>query len=685
MPEPTLFVGGDPVPVPPNYPTSGFMDDAMGVEPPDPFAGVRDALVQATKHTYQKWDEARQGYLSDTDRVWKRYLNEWDWSGKKDWQSQKNIPKITMAVERLVATMSRLLTMSKKWFDVKALSPKKDPWINFVREWMEFQLSHPKVNFRKVLKQAIKVGLLANILAVLVTYETNGIVNPEHAAGGPAPEATADFVDQMSNTLFDAPAEDKSGEPSGFMRLEVLNPRKILLDPTGRKRGLIIVRHYTKAEFRYEAKERNWIDVEQVIESCAPRFDKLQKEATEKGVASPALQDDIEIWECFFDHLPDEKGEEAVPMRNFHFIMANEEFVVQEPIENPFWHGEIPVVVCGLLDVPFSVYHKSPVGISLEAIECWVEFLNMIIDHYRFVAAGVKEINVAALHPDESFENVRKVFPGRTYLKNGPDPVITPVEPGQLSAEMMPFMQLLGAEIGEGTAMRDAMEGPPRTRQKMSAMEYTSRIADAGVLLDSIFEHIQDDLLVPMLTMLYKNSLQFTPMDIWTEFIKNRQERFPLIAKELEALKGMGPEARFEMLASDLQFQTNVFSAIFDRQQEIESATFLAGIIGRIPMGMAHVQWGLYLRRIVENLGMDAEEIISLEPLVPYSELVGGKSPGGGPLGGSDGGEAIPSQPQGANQIQGQSGGSLMGGMGTANKEMTTLMGGGTAKPGSPM
>lgn len=674
--EPTIFVEGVPPDVAvPSYPLSTFQEDELGLTSADPFEGIAKKLVDATGFVYDQWDMARQPFLADTKDVWDRYLNKWDFADKEDWQSQRSIPKVTMAVERLVATMSRLLTMSKKWFTVRALSPKKEPFINFCREWVEYQLNHPKVNFKRVLKQAIKVGLLANILAVNVTYETNGYPDPEHQTDGPEPEDNT-LSGLLTNSLFES-SSPLASKQDGFLRLEVLNPRKVLLDPTGRKRGVIIERHYTRAEFRHEAEQRNWINVEQVVEKAMADVEKMAREADEKITPYTLLKDDVLIWECMFDHLSDEDGEQAIPMRNFSYIIANKEFVVQEPIPNPFWHEDFNVITCGLIDVPFSVYHMSPVGISIQALETWVDFLNLIIDHYQQVVIGVKEINMGILHADEDSDSLLNLYPGRVFKKTNEQQLISNMVVQDISQAMIPFLSLLGNEIGEGTAMSETNKGA-QPRRPMSAAENASRQADAGVLLDSIFEHIQDDLLVPMLTQVYKNSLQFTPMEVWTEFITNRQDRFPLIKNELEALKAMAPDARYEMLASDLQFETKVFSAIFDKQAEIEKATFFMGVAGRIPMAMAHVQWGVFLRKLVENLGYDAEEIISDKPIVPYSELVGGKSAEQGPAaGGSDGGEAMPTQGQGAGQMTGQAGG-MLGGMGEPNKAVMEAMPGGS-------
>lgn len=671
---PTIQVNGtflDPDLFSEHYPQSKFQEGDPEEEP----SSAREALLDALKWTYQQWDEARKPHLAEARKAWDRYLNRWDFSKKADWQSQRRLAKFTMAVERLTAVISRLLTLSKEWFTLRAMTPRKAGWITFAKKWVRFMLEHPRVSFKKLFKQSLKTALLAHFMATMITWEIGGYPNPDMPK---KPEQTAGFLDNVPMTPF-TPAggasKDAFGQLEQFMRLENLNPFKVLLDPSGRRRGLIIERTYTRAEYRMEAEARTWLNTEAVLESeYAGAEEDNADEADRKDQPSESIPDNIKIWECWFDHLSDERGDLAIPTRNFYCVIANEEHIAVPPTPNPFWHGEIPVITASLIDIPWSVYHVSPMGLALDPIELWVDFMNLCIDHFHQAMIGVKEINMSILHPDEEQEGLLNLFPGRALKKNGDGQLIANMQPGETPQALPFFIQWLNTEMGEYSALRDAGTQGALPRARMSGQEFQMRAADAGTLLDSWFETLETDWIVPVLTLCYKTSLQFTPDDVWAEFLQQYMEQLPDEAPKMKPLLEMSAEERYKLLANDLAFECRAFSAIFDRQQEVEKGTFLMGVAGRIPMGQAHIKWGNLLGKVVENIGWDKEETISMEPIVPYSEILGGKPLGGGQGQHSDGGEETPQQPPSGNQMQGQSQGSLGGGLGNMNKEMVSMM-----------
>jgi hypothetical protein len=186
-------------------------------------------------------------------------------------------------------------------------------------------------------------------------------------------------------------------------------------------------------------------------------------------------------------------------------------------------------------------------------------------------------------------------------------------------------------------------------------MEFTRRMAEAGALLDFVFTQLEEHLIRPMLKMSFQTILQYTPQDEFAHWIETRQDKYPDIADKLEALKGLSPLERYNLLAFDLDFQTRVFSAIFDRQQEIEKITYTTGIIGKIPQAAQHIKWANLLRKLIEAFSWDADEIVSDTPLQdPWASQE--RKPGN-PVAasmGSDGGESMPSGPPMANQSEGQ-------------------------------
>lgn len=627
---------------------------------------IADVVINAINFCINQADLARKPHRALWDNMWRLYNNEWDWSDKEDWQSQRDLPKVTLTVERQAATFLRILSLAKNWLKAESEAPSLQKYLDLARDWLLHNLTSMDPHFMVTLYRAWKVALLTGNMPIMVAGKVEGAWAPEFT---PPPGTVSNDSGQPVSawpTLFSkqteaAPDEPEPDAPEWKLWIKELNPDRILKDPTSRKRWLAYEYEYTKGEFLAEAEENAWVNVDVVLRENFPQVDRIARDAEKKQSPPVGHEGDLVHITVFWGDLYDQYGNRI--WKNHYCVVANKRHVVSPPAPNPFWHKQIPIVCEGLLDVPFAVWHKSLIGISADSIELWVEFLNMVVDYFQAIFIGQYEIDMSQIHDSEDVE--LKWYPGKLWKKKGAvagqnSPLITFVQPGQVDPQVWQFMETLRGEVVDNTAMQDATAGPPIGRGKTSPAEYTKRLAAAGALIDAIYQNIEKTTIGPILKMAYQVLLQYTPQQKWANWLELRKDKYPDLAGEIEALKKLTPQQRYKLLASEINFSPRIFSAVFDRQDEIEKVTFALGVIGQIPQAAAHTKWENILSKLIEAFGWDQAEMISREPRTypfmfpdakgpaspnapPQPPAQAGAPPQGGPS--SDGGDGIPTQP----------------------------------------
>lgn len=635
-------------------------NDTIQYGGPEPYpaggSDFRSAAIRAFEAQYEDSKRARLPHHAVSEESWLLYNNDWNFSDKESWQSQRRMPTVTMTVERLTAIIVRIISTSTNWFTVKSLSKKMAKKQNAVKRLVADQMR--KLGFFRFFGQSIKTGLLSQHMTALILPEFKGIPNPDFSA---APE-------ELSAEAQAAPGNPMAGETNAptedtgwALRLELLNPAHVYLDPTGRSRFKMIERAYTKGEFKEEAEARGWINIDAVLASTfdAPDMKTFDARKMQQPVSSFS-HDMVYIRELYGDLYDNVTGMRL--WKNMHFVVAQKVIPVQPPTPLPFWHKELPIIDAGLLDVPFSVYQKSLIGISLDSFKLWVEFLNLTIDYFTTLFLGQQEVDMSNLHQDEDLDSETGA-PGRLWKKRHEGQLINYVQMGQTDQNIWQFISTLKENVQEGSALIDAMAGSPKSRGKQTGMEFTRRMAEAGSLLDFAFQMIEEQYILKILKQAFLVILQYMPMKDWTEWVDSQIEAFPEEEADLGEMRTWTPEERWQNLAKQFDFETRVFSAVFDRQQEIEKITFAMNVTGRIPQAAQHIKWGAMLNRLFEAFGWDPEELVSEQPIQPMSDLGAGPGQGLNPPGGQQGvGQDQPQQTPNGNETGGQAPSFLQGG-----------------------
>jgi len=590
-------------------------------------------VVEAVKWNYEQSKIAKQPHEEKMQRLWSRYNNQYDHEGKAEWQSQRDFPKVRMGVERITAVISRILTLARgNWFKVSSRNPLHKPVYSLFKSMMMESLDNEDVKFFDIFQKSLKAGLVGNLMCVIVSWAIDGFTNPIEE------ESNVFRNDNVLNILTGGMPEVKT---RSHLSLAVQNPRNIYLDPTGRDRFIQLTRAYSKGEFTAEATARNFLYINETISSASPEETKNTTDLyfTEMSDSEITRNDSIFIIEHYGD-LYDKDG--YLLMKDSYVIVSNKKYAVDMG-PYPYAHETNPVVKCGLIDSPFSVYPESHMSIDLDPLEAYVEFLNLMIDFYKTRVLSFYELNEEVLSPDEDLEK-DGLHPGRVIRKTGPEPAINASPLGDAPPMFYQFIDILYRENQEGSGVYDAMAGLPRTRGQQSAQEFTRRIAEGGALFDYAFRNIENQFLVPILRQCFINMLQFTPQDTWRIWIEQKiaeliEDEVSQIGKQMNnqltpaqkdmareqikidnplipiyrAVGEMSPQERLSYFAKDITFKTEVFSAVFDRQAMLEKISYFIGTVSRIPMAVAAVKWNKVMENVIESLGWEAVEYIRTE------------------------------------------------------------------------
>jgi len=574
-------------------------------------------IVRQVMWTLEREYRSRRPHEITWDRAWDLYNNRYNFSKKADWQSQRALPKVPIAVERLTSIWGKQLI--DDWFSIKTGTTLQGTHMNFIKETMHYFLEHPDVNFQLQFIDACKAGLLSELMPILVTSDPV----PEAPPGLP-PGVDNPFEGMSQQYNYDA--NPSVTNKRWIPRIEVLNPYRIFKDGNNtdlNQRFIIRAIVYGKEEFLQEAKKRSFRNVEEVMHSAAvatgsrseyPNVEYREQRNKDQNVTvNPEEKTLVKLTE-YWGTLAGTDGEALFV--NSWCIVANGRYVVMGPEPIPFAHGKPPILAPAIIRVPFSPYGKSLIGISADSVELWVEFLNLLIDQFQRSLLGMFEIDEDSVDDDT---DPTVFYPGKVWRRNQnadpSQPVVRPIQVGTIDPAILQFIGLSKSEMEDALALSGQTGVQPR-QGRMSAMQATRQSSQAGSLLDYMLRTMEQTLLAPFLNMFLMTILQYMPQNEWDAWVADRAERMQGQGKiDLMSLVGKDSDWRVDNLGRGMRFSVRVFSAISDRQSELEKFSYIMGILPKIPGAMQHINVKAMMKKIIEQFGWDYEEFIVESPL----------------------------------------------------------------------
>lgn len=620
---------------------------AMGVVDPS-LAKAGDVesqkkIVDAIMETHQHEKSVRNPHDSIWDRVWERVNNRWDFSRKQKWQSQRGLPEMLTSALRLTWEITKPLEEAgSNWFRIES----DDSTYGILAEDVSLLLKsylHPgddsgyeeeAGDFHTAFYSTVMGGLIMENCCLLVVPEEDGYADmqpspeaaPTEEGGSPA---DVPLIPQFGfGSMNPAPPPEPMPvlqEKRGFrLRFEAFNPRYVWKDSTGRKRYVQWTQTMTADEFRLEAEQRGWMNVEEAIQSAAPVQERLRDESRDKNQGSGEGRRDTIILTHHLGMLFDTNGRFVVDKEQNYYILANEEILVWGPDPNPLWHRRIPMVIAGLVKLPFTTYNTSFLGIALDPIEQFVETMNSATDYMQQALNPPTVIDEEQLSPRRGNQFAGGIFPGKMiYAEKGGKafPVVsreaTP-DPGSGVWNMIGlYEKYKTAYVGIGDT-----GSAPRTRNRISAQEFSERQAMSAGILRQVFKNLRRGLLQPALRLAYLTVLQKCPDAKWKEFWESRlailqkggdqaapQGDNPMVSLYQQVMNWT-PAERFTKLGKAFSFSVQVYDAIENKREKLEKLNMLATGAQSVPVLGSRIKWHKVAEDWCEALDLDRSQYL---------------------------------------------------------------------------
>lgn len=657
--------------------------------------------VKAIIETYEHEFTVRKPQEAEWDRAWRRVQNHYDWSRKSRWQSKKNFPAVLLLTLQMQWELTKSIEKaSRKWFTAESDDGTWQPLLDVPRDMVAHFLQNPESpvdDFLNVYYEAVFWGLITGQVYLRPSAEDGGFIDTSDEESS----ATIQDVFSASGLPTSIPsfgfgtALPDQGDPNappqlpgqkGFrLRLDALNPRYAVKDTAGRrkKRYFIHVQTLTRAEFREEATQRGWKNVEEICRETieldsAMGSNQRSAAARDKGLVNqPLRRDQIVLHHCY-GQFYNEQGEWVVDEPSY-IVIANKKWITWEDTL-PYWHNQLPILDGTTLKLPGNPYGKSLIGVNLDGQEARVDLNNMILDYMHQAINPLTEVDIDQVNNARPNQLATGIFPGKvlevTKFKDSAPAVARSGMPDMSSGVWQSF-GYLKQEFNEFTGFGGSAQ-MPRTRNRISADEAKMRMLASVGVIEQICHNLERDVLEPALRQLFLICLQKMPQEVWDTFVQRKIDSLknktrtippgvqpppnpmqqamapgtpppqpappeyenPQLVEQLKGLLGMTPRQRFETLAGKFRFRVSIYTAPEQRREKLEKIYQFIEVAQGMPPLAARVKWHNLGEDICECLEMDPERYLwpnanefQDQPYVPPAEHFPFKPPSliGGP------------------------------------------------------
>lgn len=545
---------------------------------------------------------ARAGGVRPRDDVWREnwdlYWGSHNWAGKAQWQSQLAMPEAANFVDRWSAALREALIQAGRWFVVEDAKDPNRQLVPHIEKVMDYVLGRcgrsPQghvIGFPAVFEDLMKMGSLMQCAAA-VTWD----------------------------------AED------GRVAIDAVDPRQVFLDHTGRGQYRVRQTEIDKHELLAMARMTTGEDGESLydiaeIERLAAFVSAAEREAREvsggHGADISSGRKPITLDEYLATIVTEDgdvvgEGQQVV-------VVANGQFVIRGPEENPWRHGRDWIVTAPMVTVPFSVYGKSYMEDWSSVAYAFTEMSNLILDAAVLQSMRVFAIQGNALEdPQQASQDLE---PLKKYLlADGrlPREFVAAIDLGSLGPEVLRVWESLKSEMREGAKLNEIALGQMAPSAGTTATEISQTQQSSSAIVRSIARTIEERLLEPILTLAWATALQ--EMDFSAPAIRSQ----------------IGPEAadmlqkrREEFMAEGVTFKVRGISALVDRQSKLRNFLSMLQVVASNELLMQAFIQRFSVARVMEMLvhqfGVDPHDLEPTEMERMIAQLT--KSTGGQPGG----------------------------------------------------
>ena len=564
------------------------------------------------------------------ERVWKAcwslYNGQYDWSGKADWQSKINIPRIRESVDKAAATFKRSLLRMKQFYQLEAETRLGIQMGLFTKSLIDYWLEHGDVQFITELTTAFKSGLLTGVAALKVWWRWQTERGPyvadriEKIPG----------IDPLTGEPYttEKPYKDLSVEDrvKGLLGVRAVDPFNLWRGP---RDSYSIERAYVDLAYLRQLSKQGIYDNEAI--------DKLQGAGTAEGdktdqqrrakegthAAQSKYIKEIPIYH-YWGPLYDEEGELLREAITFTVAGDEKDVVIRKPQANPFFHKKDPYVVGTPYVVPFALYNRGMAEDILGVATMITELSNLIVDGAQFDALKAFTVDKDLVQNPQDL--MKGLYPGAVIFEKGLEnpsdkEIVKPINTGKMPTEALATLAMLDREIQLSSDVSNPM---PSKLASRTLGELQSNQAQNLQSLDDAARTLEETLIDPFLLRVAQTVYQYHVDYKLPRLVEN----FPDLAYWMDRMKA---QERFAVMIGGSRFKARGISIFLEKQQQIQNAVQFIQLMMNIPGLLQRVNIDAWLEEILVGLGYNPNKILlkpATSPVAPPLVYQGNEPPG---------------------------------------------------------
>ena len=575
--------------------------------------------VQFCDRAWKSSDSVWKSRRNSFDESWALFWNRYDFSKKAAWQSKNFAPKMNRMVRQAAYAFKSALVGINNYFSVEGVGKKSRE-----RAWVAAKLMKYWLDKNDFTNQAVD-SLFASLLSSLMVFKIYWETKAEPMVS--APSATSSGAEQLNAALAEVPGPKgvMPGELSvekrvyGCLRIEAIDPNRVRIDPTGRRKYVIhefeMDLHDLKelAKVKANRYEKDEIDA---LESDFVKSDEKVKEKLRRGESLTADEDNawrrVVIIREYHGETFDEKGN--LVGRNMMFSIANEKRLIRKPFKNPYFADELCWVWGAPLRVPFSNLHQSFAENINGLCRIATEILNLTMDSNLWSSIKAFELDLDAVVDPNQFK--QGVYPGKVFTKRSrgvPRPMLTPLEMGMTNPQNLQFYGAIERESQNATGVNEFAAGFVGSRKTELATEINVKSAESKGYLNAIAQEAEELVFDKVLEKSWR--LIMAQQDDFRD-----EELRELLGDDVaDLLVALSDEGRKEYLGGKYQFRFRGMSSMLEKGQELEKFKLVTELFNKVPEYKAALkaQGTPLLRKLFDALNWNPEEFIQPIPNTP--------------------------------------------------------------------
>lgn len=542
-------------------------------------AKLSDAEIVTILRAYRAEGEtARKTGWGERDEVWEEnldlYFNRFDFSKKAAWQSKQAMPEGSLYIDRWAAALRAALIVPGVWYSVETPIPELEPaFRKFLGYWLDKCGTTPTgypTSFDRVFEDQAKLAALMSAAAA-VTWEP----------GRPGSIGMRDRV-----------------------RVDTVDPREVLLDPT--YRGLYRIRrsevdwYQLKAQAKTNPALYNMAEIERLGAARSQEEETDREQLVGHSTRITSARKPITLDEYLAVVLDDE-GNDIYGTRQL-CVVANNDYLIRGPEENPYWHGFDWIVFSSAISVPLAVYGKTYVETWGDIARTFVKMTNLIIDAGMMASMNAFALVADALANPEDAKS--GVFPNKTFILApgaNPDQFIREIKLGDLPSTAFNVWTALKQEMREGAATNDLDLGQAVPKGDVTATEINAVKAGGTALIQSIAASLETGCVDPILNLVFQTGLQHFREDDQALHLAMGEEYFRMFVERREEFVRLAPA-----------FRARGISGLLERGQKLRAMLQIVQAVGSSPILqqalLQSIGFGAFVRQLVILVGLDPND-----------------------------------------------------------------------------